>query len=214
MFWVIFVVAVAVFSIGFTPTFHDIFFIDLAQSDPLLGWLVSFAVSIPIGSILALLILVEFGRKIASFNWLGLTSGILVALGFLLIRYNASSDGLDALSIGLTVYEIALVLGLEATSYFRRRSRKESQEQAEIYEKTARELEVAREQKGRSVADSEKTAEAIKTHIKYVEQRSIGTLFNISIEEALVTAAISGYRAGVRSNHGRKLGRKEKQNDK
>ncbi len=210
MLWIIFAVAVAVFSIGFAPTFHDVFFAELAQADPLLGWLTSIGVSIPIGAILALLILVEFGRKIASFNWLGLTAGILVALGFLLIRLSVSDDGLDSLSVGLTLYEIALVLGLEACAYFRRKEKKEAQEQAEIYEKAEKDLEVAVKQKERSKEDYEKSDKAIKTHIEYIEQRNCGTLFNTAIEEALVSAAISGYRAGVRDNHGKKIGRKDK----
>lgn len=207
-FWIIFAVAIAVFSIGFAPTFHDIFFITLAQADPLLGWLTSISVSIPIGAILALLILVEFGRKIASFNWLGLTAGILVALGFLLIRRSASGE-LDSLSIGLTIYEIALVLGLEACAYFKRKAKKEAHETAEIYEKALNDLDVATKQKERSKEGYEDTNKAIKTHIKYIEQRNIGTLFNTAIEEALISAALNGYHAGIQNNHGRKIGRKE-----
>lgn len=210
MLWFTFAVAVAVFAIGFAPTFHDVFFIGLAQTDALLSWIASAAVSIPIGAILALLILVEFGRKIATFNWLGLTAGILVAIGFLLIRMSASGE-LDSMTIGLTVYEIALVLGLEACAFFRRKSKKEFQEQMEIYERADNDLGVAANQRERSAGDYENADQAIKRHIEYIEQRNIGTLFNQAIEDALTTAAINGYHAGVRNNHGKKIGRKDGQ---
>jgi hypothetical protein len=208
-FWLLFVVAVTVFSIGFAPTFHDIFFITIAQTDPLVGWLLSILVSIPIGAILALLILVEFGKKITTFNWLGLAAGILVALGFLFIRLSAS-DNLDSLSVGLTLYEVALVLGLEACAYFRRKEKKEAQVAREIYEKSQNDADIALKQKDRSLEAYEDTSKAIKTHIEYIEQRNIGTLFNSAIEEALVAAAVNGYHAGIKDNHGRKIGRKDK----
>lgn len=205
--WVLFAVAVAVFSIGFAPTFHDVFFIALSQADPLVGWLASIAVSLPIGAILALLILIEFGRNIASFNWLGLAAGILVALGFLLIRYSAAGD-LDALSVGLFIYECALVLGMEAVSFFRRKATKEARQQTEIYEKAEKDLAVAVKQKDRSREEYEKFDRAIETHIEFIENRRTGTLFNPAIEEALDSAAVSGYRAGVRDMHARKIGKR------
>jgi hypothetical protein len=212
VFWALFGIAVVVFSIGFAPTFHDVFFIDLALSDPLLSWIASTGVSMPIGGIMALLILCEFGRKIVTFNWLGLVGGILIALGFLLIRYSAS-DGLDSLSVGLFVYECALVLGLEGIAYLRRKARKEAQDVAEIYEKAENDLTVAVSQKERCIEEYAKSDWSVKKHIEYIEQRTNGTVYNAAIEEALVSAAVAGYRASVRANHGRKLGRKEKSDE-
>lgn len=209
-FWLIFAVAIAVFSIGFAPTFHDVFFIGLAQTDDISAWAVSGFVSIWVGAILTLLILVEFGRQITSFNWLGLSAGILVALGFLLIRYSAAGH-LDALSVGLTVYEIAIVIGLEATAFFRRKARLETHRQLETHERAENDLASALTQKERSLLDLEKIDQSIKTHIDYVRVRNNGAIFNAAIEEALITAALDGYHAGVRTNHGHKIGRRNSQ---
>ena len=206
-FWFLFVVAIAVLSTGFAPTFHDVFFIGLAMADPVIAWLSSALVSIPVGMIVAMLILFEFGRTIVSFNWPGLTSGIGVALGFLLMRIYAAG-AIDSLSIGLTVFEIAAVLGLEAVAYYRRKARKEAHEIAIAHTKATNDVQVASEQMTRSSHAFEGIEKAIRLHIEYVESRNCGSIFNSAIENALVTAAEEGYNAGVRDNHGRRIARR------
>ncbi len=206
--WGLLAIATITLAIGVVPTIYDAFLTGLAVNDPLAAWFAAAVVSIPIAALLAGVILVETGRQITTFNYLGLIAGFFVAFGLFLVRYSVIGQ-VDSLNLGLLCYEVAVIVGLEAVMYLRRKEAKAQTETNLAYVKAEADLHATRDQRDRSRQAYDQADKAIKDHIVFIEDRRKGTLFNAAIEEALVASAAAGRDAARAANYARKIGKKE-----
>lgn len=201
--WIILgVVGAVALAISFVLTFHDVFFLF---SDEVLSWFVSFVAASVIGAMIAVMILADTGAdgQRLTMNWIGLTGGVLIAVGFGAARLrDATTSGEYLFTLALMLFELGIVIGLEGIAMRLRSANREyaakltAEKQANALFNEATEHHQHCQQR---VRDFDL---AIKEDIVYVEERHLRYFHIDDLEEAMVAAGLDGYNAGIAENRG------------
>lgn len=205
--WAVAGAAAGLLALGFVPTIHDLFF---DSADQLTGWYWASIAAVVLGGSMAGLLLwldsnSEDDDRLLSRK--GLWAGVGIAFAFCAARWRDAEDiGAVFFSIALFIYEAAVVLLVETVLASMRKT------------KRMRDVQVAESRKLESEASAhvensellkKKIAELddkIEAFINYVEQRNAAETQMEQIEQALISAALDGYNAGIAANRGKVLG--------
>lgn len=201
--WIILgIVAAVALAISFVLTFHDVFFLF---SDEVMSWFVSFTAASVIGAVIAVMILADTGSngQRSATNWIGLTGGVLIAVGFGAARLrDAQTSGEYIFTLALLLFELGIVIGLEGIAIrlravnreYAAKAVAEAQANALLAEATAHHQHCHRR--------AHELDMAVKGDINYVEERHVRYFHIEDLEEAMVAAGLDGYNAGVAENRG------------
>jgi len=204
---VLMISAVAGLALTITPTLHDYVFITI--KDDWSNWGLSlisaltYAVFITWG-------LIDSddatGRRTVR-NWLGLVGGVGVPIGLGILRVaNAVGSGEILFALALTIIEIGIIVLLEARATTLRVAYQEWSAQNAILQDISSRLEAARTDLAQRKRILAEICEAIKAHIRLVEELSVRN-FNIErIKADAVSSIKDGYYAGLAFNRGRTRG--------
>jgi hypothetical protein len=188
------------------PTLHDFIFV---LEDDFLSWALSLLGGLFLGLLITLMILgdVDTSGRPTTTNRIGLAAGIFIgiALGALRIK-EANSTGDCIFAAALTLLEIGIVIGLEGIAASRRAAMRDWAARKEVADQASARLDSARQQLQRCQERVRALNEAIKTHISYVEERSVRHFHINEIEATARQAVRDGYQDGVAQNRGRILG--------
>lgn len=212
LWWAVSALCAIAIGVSIVLTLQGTFFVSL---DPVISWYLAFITGTVIGLAIVLLILAddETGHSSAK-NWVGLASAIIIGVAFGGARMRDALDFSDyffAATLGLL--EIGIAVGLFGVATSRRNKLlKYAAEQAAHAGKVENEKR-ERAFLAANIAEHKRRAErvqelnnAIRNDIHYREERIERYLHIDKIEEAVVTAALSGYEAGVARNRSFVLG--------
>ncbi len=196
-----------VLAITVVPTMHDFIYITL--SDDLLNWFLSLVSACLIGLFVTTSILgdIDSTGKRTSASWLGLIGGVVMFVGFGILRIAKAADWGEILfASALTIVELGIIGLLEwRAAALRDAYRDWSAKQAEVAGKKAL-LEAANANHARLENLFNRSQKAIITHINLVESRSIRHFNIAAIVAAAKKSILDGYNAGIAFNRGRAFG--------
>lgn len=212
IWWAVSALCAVAIGVSIVLTLQGTFFASL---DPVISWYVAFITGTVIGLAIVLLILAddETGHSSAK-NWVGLASAIIIGVAFGGARMRDAvefNDYFFAATLGLL--EIGIAVGLFGVA-----ASKRNKLQKYATELAAHAAKVENEKRERAllaanVAEHKRRVErvqelnnAVRNDILYREERIERYLHIDKIEEAVVTAALSGYEAGIAKNRSFVLG--------
>jgi len=199
--WLVAAFIVAI-MISLSPTLHD--FVFHTFSDDLLAWFGALVTSAFVACMLTLAILT--GRR-TTWEWIGVGAGIVLGLGLGILRLSSAEGGDEVMfSVGLTIFEIAVVLLLEWLASGLRHddeiwaARRDSENEAlELCDAKQADL-------SRCESLLQECEEQLARTILYVEDRHNRNIHLPELEALVVKSVLDGYDSGVTENIGRVRG--------
>ncbi len=185
--------------LSIAPTLHDSIFHTLP--DDLLAWFLSLVSAAFVGGMLTLAIL---GGRLSKLTWIGVAAGVILGLGLGAVRLSsAEGTGEVLFAIGLTIFEIAVVLLLEWMASGLRTSEAEwlPRHRAEAEALAARDA--AQADLARRQAQLRELNDAIAGKIAFVEDRHNRHIHIAELEAVAIKAVLDGYNAAITENIGR-----------
>lgn len=191
-----FIVALA---LSIAPTLHDSVFHTIP--DDLLAW---FASLVSAGFVGAMLTLAILGGRRTKMTWIGVAAGVVLGLGLGVIRLSMAQGASEVLfALGLTIFEIAVVLLLEwmasglrtAEAEWLPRHRAEAEAQAA---RDAAQVDLTRRQ-----AHLKELNAVIAGTIAFVEDRHNRNIHIGELEAVAIKAVLDGHNAAITENIGR-----------
>lgn len=190
---------IVAFTLSIAPTLHDSVFHTIP--DDLLTWFASLVSAAFVGGMLTLAIL---GGRRTTTTWIGVASGVILGLGLGAIRLSMAQGAGEVLfAIGLTIFEIAVVLLLEWMASGLRTSEAEwlprhKAEAEALAGRDAAQVDLERRQ-----ADLKELNDAIAGKIAHVEDRHNRHIHIGELEAVAIKAVLDGYNAAITENIGR-----------
>lgn len=194
-----FIVALA---LSIAPTLHDSVFHTIP--DDLLAWFASLVSAAFVGGMLTLAIL---GGRRTKMTWIGVVAGVVLGLGLGAVRLSMAQGAGEVLfAVGLTIFEIAVVLLLEWMASGLRTAEAEwlPRHRAEAEAQAARDA--AQADLGRRQAHLKELNDVIAGKIAFVEDRHNRNIHIGELEAVAIKAVLDGYNAAVTENIGRVRG--------
>lgn len=190
---------IVTFALSIAPTLHDSVFHTIP--DDLLAWFASLVSAAFVGGMLTLAIL---GGRRTTMRWIGVTAGVILGLGLGAVRLSTAQGAGEVLfAIGLTVFEIAVVLLLEWMANGLRTGEAEwlPRHREETEALAARDA--AQADFDRRQADVKQLNDAIAGKIAHVEDRHNRHINIGELEAVAIKAVLDGYNAAITENIGR-----------
>lgn len=191
-----FIIALA---LSIAPTLHDSVFHTIP--DDLLAWFASLVSAAFVGGMLTLAIL---GGRRTTTTWIGVASGVILGLGLGAIRLSMAQGAGEVLfALGLTIFEVAVVLLLEWMANGLRTGEAEwlprhREETEALAARNAAQADFDRRQ-----ADVKRLNDAIAGKIAHVEDRHNRHIHIGELEAVAIKAVLDGYNAAITENIGR-----------
>lgn len=191
-----FIIALA---LSIAPTLHDSIFHTIP--DDLLAWFASLVSAAFVGGMLTLAIL---GGRRTTMTWIGVAAGVILGVGLGAVRLSTAQGASEVLfAVGLTIFEIAVVLLLEWMASGLRTNEAEwlPRNQAEAEALAARDA--AHADLERRQANLKELNDAIAGKIAHVEDRHNRHIHIGELEAVAIKAVLDGYNAAITENIGR-----------
>jgi len=202
--------ATSLFSLSLAPTFHDRFFLVI-DDDPL-RWFLSLASGVCAGAFVTLSMLksLDVSGKRTWAHWGGLLAGVVLAVGFALVRLVGVEDNSEKLfAYALAAIEVGVVIYLECyATGLRSRIHEWAAYEATRHDKLTL-LEFARQNLRDAEAALDLLNAKIDDHQAYLEDRIVRQVSVAELEETAVRAVRNGYMDGISRNRGKIYGNSE-----
>lgn len=200
----------AVIALTVAVALHDQVFRSESEA---IAWAYSFGVGLLCGWFVVSLILYDpkgnadptVPRKR---NWFGLIAGVVFGLAFLGVRISPADDlygvwvAVGWFALGMTVLEIAVVIGLHTVAERYHEALHNWQAHAQPAARTAAAIEVVKKHYEDYRQRQRELNEEVEQYISYVDERQVRHNHREEIEALVVTAYTHGYSDGVASNVG------------
>ena len=190
---------IVAFALSIAPTLHDSVFHTIP--DDLLAWFASLVSAAFVGGMLTLAML---GGRRTKMTWIGVAAGVVLGLGLGAIRLSMAQGAGEVLfAVGLTIFEIAVVLLLEWMANGLRTAEAEwlPRHRAEAEALAARDA--AQTDLERRQAHLKELNDVIAGKIAFVEDRHNRNIHIGELEAVAIKAVLDGYNAAITENLGR-----------